>query len=126
MKNKDNVANSNGQDVVSEYPKGTDHIIIEIVDYAPNAVISRTIIKKITGNITAMSFSEGEELNEKTLPFDTYVQIVDGAADLTIEGKLLHLKRGTGIVVPAHSLHRFDANQKFKMISTVIKSGYEY
>lgn len=36
---------------------GKQHIIVEIVEYVPNAVISRTIIKKSTGNVTAMSFS---------------------------------------------------------------------
>ncbi|TVR37784.1 MAG: cupin [Cryomorphaceae bacterium] len=109
----------------AELPKGVEHIIVEIVEYMPNAVISRTIIKKITGNVTAMSFSEGEELSEKTLPYDTYIQIIDGAADLTMGEKLIHLTLGSGIIIPAHTLHHFNANQKFKMISTVIKSGYE-
>jgi len=108
-----------------ELEKGKVHIIVEIVEYVPNAVMSRTIIKKSTGNVTAMSLSMGEELSEKTIPFDTYVQVIDGAADVTIDGNLHHLHLGEGIVIPAHSLHRFDAKQQFKMISTIIKSGYE-
>jgi quercetin dioxygenase-like cupin family protein len=109
----------------TELPKGTDHIVVEIVEYIPNAVMSRTILKKVTGNVTAMSFSEGEELSEKTIPFDTYIQIIDGNADITIEKKTHHLTLGSGIVIPAHTLHRFNASEKFKMISTIIKSGYE-
>ncbi len=125
MKNKKEANGKiNSSDVV-ELQKETAHIIIEIVEYVPNAVMSRTIIKKSTGNVTAMSFSEGEELSEKTIPFDTYVQIIDGAADVTISNKNHHLKLGTGIVIPAHALHHYNAKQKFKMISTVIKSGYE-
>lgn len=108
-----------------ELEKGKDHIIVEIVEYLPNAVMSKTIIKKSTGNVTAMSFSEGEELGEKTFPYDNYIQIIDGAADVTIGQKKFHLKLGSGIVIPAHSLHHFNANQQFKMISTIIKSGYE-
>ncbi len=115
----------NDKGVSAELSKGTDHIIVEIVEYIPNAVMSRTILKKVTGNVTAMSFSEGEELSEKTIPFDTYIQIIDGAADITIEKKTHHLSLGSGIVIPAHTLHRFNASQKFKMISTIIKSGYE-
>jgi hypothetical protein len=38
---------------VSELPKSKAHIIIEIVEYVPNAVVSKTIIKKTTGNVTA-------------------------------------------------------------------------
>lgn len=110
---------------VFELEKAKMHIIVEIVEYIPKAVISRTIIKKVTGNVTAMSFSEGEELSEKMIPFDTYIQIIDGAADVTIDNKPYHLKLGAGIVIPAHALHCFNANQQFKMISTIIKSGYE-
>ena len=91
----------------------------------PNAVVSKTIIRKTTGNITAMSFDEGEELGEKMVAFDTYVQVIDGTAQITINDKKHHLKLGSGIVIPAHSSHSFNANQQFKMISTIIKSGYE-
>jgi quercetin dioxygenase-like cupin family protein len=91
----------------------------------PNAIVSKTIIKKTTGNITVSSFDAGEELDEKISPFDMYIQIIDGAAELTINNKKLKLKLGEGIIIPAHSNHHFNANEQFKMISTVIKSGYE-
>jgi quercetin dioxygenase-like cupin family protein len=108
-----------------ESEKGKAHIIIEIIEYMQNAVVSKTIIKKTTGNITATSVAIGEELGEKTTPFDTYVQIIDGAAEVIIDDKIIVLKPGQGIVIPAHSKHSFTATEKFKMIRTVIKSGYE-
>lgn len=101
------------------------HIIIEIIEYVPNAVVSRTIIKKTTGNITATSIASGEELGEKISPFDIYVQIIDGTAQVVIDDKSISLKLGEGIIIPAHSKHSFHANERFKMISTIIKSGYE-
>ena len=91
----------------------------------PNAVVSKTIIKKATGNITAMSFDEGEELSEKISPFDTYIQIIDGTAEIIVNTIKHTLKLGTGFIIPAHATHHFNANEQFKMISTVIKSGYE-
>jgi quercetin dioxygenase-like cupin family protein len=90
-----------------------------------NAVVSKTIIKKTTGNVTVSSFDAGEELAEKTSPFDNYIQIIDGAAELTIEDKEYKLNLGEAIIIPAHAKHHFNANVQFKMISTVIKSGYE-
>jgi quercetin dioxygenase-like cupin family protein len=108
-----------------EIQKGLELIIVEIVEYVPNAVMSRTIIKKSTGNITAMSLSEGEELSDKSSPFDTFVQIIDGAAVLKMDNTSFNLALGTGMVIPAHALHRFDAKQQFKMITCIIKSGYE-
>ncbi|MEP7168518.1 MAG: hypothetical protein ABI855_04055, partial [Bacteroidota bacterium] len=35
------------------------------------------------------------------------------------------LKLGNGIIIPANKSHCFNAKEKFKMISTVIKSGYD-
>ncbi len=108
-----------------ELDKEKAHIIVKIVEYIPNAVLSKTIIKKLTGNVTASSFDAGEELAEKTSPFDNYIQIIDGAADITINNKNYHLKLGEGIIIPANASHLFNAKEQFKMISTVIKSGYE-
>ena len=108
-----------------EVKKATPHIIVEIIEYVPNAVVSMTIIKKTTGNVTVTSMDAGEELGEKTLAFDNYVQIIDGTAQLSINDKKYILKLGEGITIPAHAKHRFNADQQFKMLSTIIKSGYE-
>lgn len=109
----------------TELEKAKAHIIVEIIEYVPNSVVSKTIIKKITGNITVSSLDAGEELTEKTLPFDNYIQIIDGTAEVSIDDKDYLLRLGEGIIIPAHTRHHFNANVQFKMISTVIKSGYE-
>ena len=108
-----------------EIDKEKSHIIVEIVQYIPNAVLSKTIIKKTTGNITASSFDAGEESAEKISPFDNYIQIIDGTAEIIINEKTHKLTLGQGIIIPAHTKHCFNANVQFKMISTIIKSGYE-
>ena len=108
-----------------ELEKSKIHIIVEIIEYIPNAVVSKTIIKKTTGNVTVSSFDAGEELAEKTSPFDNYIQIIDGTAEVDINEKKYTLKLGEGIIIPAHTRHFFNANEQFKMVSTVIKSGYE-
>jgi len=108
-----------------ELQKSTPHIIVEILEYVPNSVLIKTIIKKTTGNITVSSLDAGEELAEKTLPFDSFIQIIDGTAQVEIGGKKYKLRLGEGIIIPAHSPHCFNADEQFKMISTIIKSGYE-
>lgn len=108
-----------------ELEKAHAHVIVEIVEYIPNAVLSKTIVKKLTGNIVASSYDAGEETAEKISPFDNYVQIIDGSAEVTIKEKVFSLSLGQGIIIPAHSSHCFNANEKFKMICTIIKSGYE-
>jgi len=110
---------------ILELEKSKIHIIVEIVEYMPNAVVSKTIIKKTTGNVTVSSLDAGEEVAEKSSPFDSYIQIIDGTAELTISGRSYQLRLGEGIIVPAHVKHHFNAPVPFKMLSTVIKSGYE-
>jgi quercetin dioxygenase-like cupin family protein len=109
----------------TELEKSTPHIIVEILEYVPNSILIKTIIKKITGNITVTSLDAGEELAEKTSPFDTFIQIIDGTAQVEINDKKYRLRLGEGIIIPAHSPHCFTATEQFKMISTSIKSGYE-
>ncbi|WP_159476734.1 cupin domain-containing protein [Dyadobacter sp. 3J3] len=115
--------NEKGKD--TEMEKSTPHIIVEIIEYLPNAMVSKTIIKKSTGNITISSFDAGEELAEKSSAFDTYIQIIDGAAEVMISGKKHKLKLGQGIIIPANATNSFNASVQFKMLSTVIKSSYE-
>jgi quercetin dioxygenase-like cupin family protein len=126
--NKDRLTdhtNNTNHKASPELEKSKAHIIVEIIEYVLNAVVSKTIIKKTTGNITVLSFATGEELAEKTSPFDNYIQIIDGTAEVIINEKKYELKLGDGIVIPAHAPHCFNANEQFKMISTIIKSGYE-
>ena len=110
---------------IVELEKSKAHIVVAIIEYVPNAVVSKTIIKKTTGNITVSSFDAGEELAQKSSPFDTYIQIIDGAAELMVNGRKFKLGLGEGIIIPAHATHNFNAFEQFKMISTIIKSGYE-
>jgi len=110
---------------IIEMKKATPLIIVEIIEYIPNSVVIKTIIKKTTGNISASSFDTGEALTEKIIPYDTFVQIIDGNAEIVIDGKSNLLETGMSIIIPAHKPNIVKANVRFKMISTIIKSGYE-
>lgn len=109
----------------TEIEKSKSHITVEIVEYVANSVVIKTILKKSTGNISVMSFDSGEGLTEKSTPFDTYAQIIEGMAEIVIAGKSHHLKTGEAIVIPAHARNYVKPNGRFKMILTIIKSGYE-
>ena len=74
-----------------ELEKSKPHIIVEILEYIPSSVLIKTIIKKTTGNITVTAVDAGEELAEKTSPFDTFIQIIDGAAQVEIRANNISL-----------------------------------
>ena len=109
----------------AELEKSKSHIIVEIIEYIPNSVVTKTIIKKSTGNISIMSFDSGEGLTEKTSPFDTFAQIIEGKAEIVIDKVSSLLASGQGIIIPAHAPNYIKPNGRFKMILTIIKSGYE-
>jgi quercetin dioxygenase-like cupin family protein len=109
----------------TDLEKSKSHIIVEIIEYVPNSVVMKTIIKKSTGNISVMSFDGGEGLTEKISPFDTYAQIIEGKAEIVIDNVSSLLVSGQGIIIPAHTPNHITPNGRFKMILTVIKSGYE-
>lgn len=115
----------NAMDNNTELEKEKAYITVEIIEYLPNAVVIKTVLKKSTGNISVMSFDSGEGLTERTMPFDTFAQIIDGEANIVISGKSHLLKTGQSIVIPAHASNLVKPNGRFKMILTIIKSGYE-
>jgi len=109
----------------TEIEKSKTHITVEIIEYVANSVVIKTILKKSTGNISVMSFDTGEGLTEKTTAFDSFAQIIDGKAEIVISGISNLLLTGDSIVIPAHAPNFVKPNGRFKMILTVIKSGYE-
>jgi len=108
-----------------EVDKSVRHNIAGIVEYVANSVVIKTILKKPTGNVSALSFDSGEGLAEKTSPFDTFAHIIDGEANIFINAIHHKLQSGEGIIIPAHTSNSIRPNGRFKMISTIIKSGYE-
>ena len=106
-----------------ELPKSIAHIILEIVEYVPNTIARKTIIKRGDNSLTAVSFDEGEIFCERTTEYDTYVQVIDGTADLTIVQKDFKLKLGESIIIPENTLFCFIANETFKVIVTIIKNS---
>lgn len=108
-----------------ELDKAKILIIVEIIEYVPNSVVIKTIIKKTTGNVSVASFDSGETLTDGLSPFDNFIQIIDGRAEITIDGIKNQLETGQSIIIPAHSYNTIKANIRFKMLSTVIKSGYD-
>ncbi len=110
---------------VAEVEKSKVHITVEIIEYIANSVVIKTILKKSTGSITVMSFDSGAGLTESTTPFDTFAQIIEGKAEIVISGVSSFLSVGQSIVIPAHAANFVRPNGRFKMILTVIKSGYD-
>lgn len=86
------------------------------IEYTDGGVISKQVTKSTGGNLTLFSFDKEQGLSEHKTPFDAIVQILDGEAEITIAGKLHHLKKGDCIIMPANIPHALKAVERFKML----------
>jgi quercetin dioxygenase-like cupin family protein len=94
----------------------------ELVQYQAGAVVSRTLIDKKIGTLTLFAFDDGQGLSEHTAPYDAFVQIVDGAADVTIAGTPHRVSAGQMIIMPANIPHALRAAGQFKMLLVMIRA----
>jgi len=106
----------------NEFEKGKAFDFNDSVEYSDGGIVSKTVLKKETGNISLFSFDKGEALSEHTAPFDAMIQVVDGKGEIIIGGKSNILETGQTIIMPANIPHAVKAVEKFKMVLTMIKS----
>ena len=109
-------------------PTEADSLVAQVLDlqelaqYQSGAVVSRTVVDKPTGTVTVFAFDEGQGLSEHTAPFDAMVQLLDGEAEVTIQGKPFRLSEGDVLIMPANKPHALTATKRFKMLLTMIRS----
>ncbi len=92
-----------------------------LVEYAADSIVSKTIIDKPAGTVTLFAFDAGQKLSEHTTPYDALVQVVDGRAGLTIGGEVVEVPAGQIVIMPANVPHAVEADEKFKMLLTMIR-----
>lgn len=93
----------------------------ELVSYQEGSVVSREVIKKSAGNVTVFAFDEGQGLSEHKAPFDALVYILEGSAEIKIDGNPHDLQQGEMIIMPANIPHEVKSLSKFKMALIMIK-----
>ncbi len=92
-----------------------------IVDYQDNTIVSKELVKHTTGSITAFAIDEGQGISEHIVPYDAFLQVVDGEAIVTIDNETTNVSKGEMIILPADKYHSLKADVRFKMILTMIK-----
>ena len=101
--------------------KGVSFDLKDHVTYAIGSVVSKTLLKKDTGNITLFSFDKGQGLSEHTSPYDATVQVVEGTAELVVGGKPHRVSAGELFIMPAAVPHSVRAVDRLKMLLIMIR-----
>ena len=114
--------NCDGNKSVLDACMGRSQKLVSLVEYATDSIVSKTILDKSVGTITLFAFDKGQKLSEHTAPYDAVVQVLDGAAQLTIGGEDVRVLAGEIIIMPANVPHAVAAEEKFKMLLTIIRA----
>ena len=93
----------------------------DVAAYQKHSVVSREIIRRPSGTVTVFAFDEGEGLSEHTAPFDAAVYLLEGEAEIRIDGKPHTVKEGEMIIMPANRPHALKAVTPYKMLLMMIK-----
>lgn len=91
-----------------------------LLDYQDSAIVSKTLLKHTSGSVTLFAFDEGEELSDHTVAFNALAHILEGEAEISIEGEPHTVRAGEMIIFPADQPHALKATAQFKMLLVMI------
>lgn len=91
--------------------------------FAPNGIVSRTVLRTDNGRMVLFGFAAGQELTEHTTTQEALVQILSGECEFTLAGKPHTLKAGDLLFMPRNLPHAVKAISQFAMLLTLIKPG---
>jgi quercetin dioxygenase-like cupin family protein/SAM-dependent methyltransferase len=92
-----------------------------LVSYEPGSIVSNAVHKDAVGTIMALAFDAGQSRSEHTAPFEAFIQVLDGEAEVRI-GSVPHtVAAGQLLRLPANVPHALRAVQRFKALATMLR-----
>ncbi len=92
----------------------------EMVGYQPGQVVSRTLAQNKAVSLTLFAFDKGEEISSHSSHGDAMITVFEGTAKITIGDGVYSVGAGETIVMPAGIPHAVEAQERFKMLLTVV------
>lgn len=109
---------------IMNVPNAENVNLESLLEYQSGQLVSLTIAQLPNINIILFAIDQGAQGgagNAHSAPGDTLLQILDGAAEITIGEKTFIVKKGESAVMPANVPHALAAKERFKMLMTFIK-----
>ena len=97
--------------------------LVELSDFASQGIVSKSIKKADQGNITFFAFGQNEQLSPHSAPYDAFIQILQGKADVTIGEQCYTMGPGQAVLMPANIPHAVKALTDMKMLLVMIKGS---
>ena len=89
--------------------------------FAPNGIVSRTLLRTDTMRVVLFGFDAGQELTEHTAPYHALVQILSGRCRFTLDGQAHDLQAGNALYMAPGAPHAVLATERFSMLLTLSK-----
>lgn len=96
--------------------------LAEETKFAPNGIVSRTLLRTDTTRVVLFGFAEGQELTEHTSTQQAVIQILSGECEFSLAGEPRLVKAGDLIYMPPNLRHAVKAIKPFSMLLTLTKS----
>jgi quercetin dioxygenase-like cupin family protein len=93
-----------------------------LVDYQEGQVVSRTLAQGKPLSLTLFAFDKGEEISSHASGGDAMVYVLEGTAEIIIDGQEHIVREGEAILMPKDISHALKAATRFKMLLTVVFS----
>jgi len=91
--------------------------------FAPNGIVSRTLLRAGAARVVLFGFAEGQELTEHTSTQHALVQVLSGECEFALAGKPHNLKPGDFLHMPPNLPHAVKATKQFSMLLTLFKAA---
>ncbi len=91
--------------------------------FAPNGIVSRTLLRTSGARVVLFGFAEGQELTEHTSTQHALVQVLSGECEFSLAGKPHNLKPGDFFYMAPNLAHAVKATKQFSMLLTLFKSA---
>ena len=97
------------------------HDVADLAQQNDDSIVSRTLMNTKSGSLSLFVFAEGQRLSEHTCPYDAMAHVLEGTAEIVIDGVSFGVNAGQMLLMPANVPHAVHAKQSFKMLLTMFK-----
>ena len=99
--------------------------ICEQITWETGKIVSKSLVQRDDLTITLFAFDAGEGVSTHATTGDAFVVVLDGSAEITVDGVMNVVKKGQSIIMPANIPHSVKAVTPYKMLLIVVKPEKE-
>lgn len=93
----------------------------ETINYQPNSIVSKILLKNDSGNTTLFAIDEGEIISKHTSPFLAAIYCIEGNLKIGIGEEIFTISNNDFIKLPETIPHSVEAIKKSKFLLLMFK-----